>query len=692
MNSFSVGDVFSALDSIVDSINETVRKYCVSESTTSPTRETDTNPDSVISRSISSPASTQKPPPDASLLPRISASVGDGVLPPSSACQTNGDNSVEVSFASVARGLFAPPSIGHRPLMFTRQPTTTAEVSTQTEFTAQAEVAIQAGETELASAETSGRCCPFCHNQLPVTDDVLMKAAEFHKEGSGSHISTGPSDSLPTSSSSSTVLSPGNLPSFVQCTLSLGDSFHYSPLRSVALNTSAAVRILPSSSGDGLGSAETATAGVAPSVDVGFVSADGSAPHPGGFPNTQPSSVESPVEQQVVTFSVTPEALRTPADSAGQLSNTSLSNITLSDLLPSMQGSIPLELIVNQTDGFTMYTEIVPVSEADPASLPASGSSCAGTRVSEVAVSDGSWSSSRVASQPSPVNVMVCLPLSSVSSPSLSSFLSQHRSLTSFTTMSRPPTPADVQPPTDNVETVGVAMVTSFDEEALPLKPVENFSIHRILDTSALKHVAGRGFADCSWSSSNTGVLISRRDVATNSAGAMSDSSVADDDRPPDIGCHDDGGFHGDDSCHGDDSDTHDDICVIDSDRDVIVIDGDDEVTRPVVVGSDPSGAAVPERTCRVGRHGRRRRPQTNKCSANTDRMSSRLTTEVDASDRSLSVNCLDNGFVETSPSANVERNSPLRENQPVSPLSLLDFFSAHTVSFSVNTFLEVLG
>jgi len=243
-----------------------------------------------------------------------------------------------------------------------------------------------------------------------------------------------------------------------------------------------------------------------------------------------------------------------------------------------MHASIPLELLVNQTaaDAFTtMYTEVVPVPDAaaldDALDRPAAAETGmlldAAPVVSHhqspsppVVFSRDSWSTHE--SQSSPVNMMVRLPISSVSSPGhLPSFLASHESLSSFAG-----------------------------------------------DTAA-------AVADCSWSSSNTGVLISRADIPANHRAALSDSSLTEDDRGQPLydsfhgnGCHGDRSFHGDESVRGNEDAAHDDVCVIDSD--VIVIDADDEILRPTGSDLDPSAVAVSERTCRVGRHGRHRRRQ----------------------------------------------------------------------------------
>ena len=710
------------MDSIVNSINETVRKYCVDDSMDSPARQTTAGTTSAQSASplgadIPSPADS-KLCPDASVLPRSSATLDYSSPPPSSAsnlAQTNND-AAEVSFAMLARRTFTPESTSHRMPVFSKPASVDvgiqvgpADFHCGDVFSSggRTDIGIQAGGDELAAdgdgSSVTGRCCPYCHSELPpVGDKASINGAETHQSSFAVASSVAVEDagtrplSSPSQSVAATSTVPASLPSFVQCTLSLGDSFHYSPVRNSSTVATAPISIYPSDNIDGSNHDDPISHVPAFSVsacslpmntsltDNGFGSTDtnagqsGSPVHSDGFislPNalSQSSAESSLINTPVVTFSITPETARLPtsADSGGQLSNTSLSNITLSDLLPSMQGSIPLELLVNQTDGFTMYTEIVPISEPchlDPLSsinLPASGSSCGEAGVSEVAVSHESWSPAQLVSQQSPVNMMVCLPISSVSSPSLSSFLSQHKSVSSFAgdaAVPRPPTPETLVPG-DNIEAVAIAVVPPA-EDRVP-KPVENYSIHRILETSALKHVGGA--ADTSWSSSNTGVLISRRDIPTNSA-VLFDNSISKEDncaQPPNINSHGDDTYHsfcgnnschGDNSCRGDDSDTHDDVCVIDSDRDVIVIDGDDEILRPNV-GSDMV-AAVPERSSRVGRHGRRRRRQTTK-SSDTARLSRHLTTssvtvELDNSDHSTLVNCLDNGFVEMSPSAGV--------------------------------------
>jgi len=734
--------VVSALDSIVNSINETVRKYCVSDSRSSPVRRTPAATTCAVSTSASNgdvpSLSVSKLRHDISASPCSSAAPDHSWSPPKSVSRMAGMNNDagELSFADLARQTSALTSPDCRPTA-AKKPVL-VDVGTQvnpvdfsrddlTSNDGRTEIGVQAGGDELLvsvdGGSFSGHSCPYCHCQLPAGAVTSTKDAEILPSNTemdpsnpavASSISVEDnrtrtlSSPLKSSAVLSTVTSPVSLPSLVQCSLSLGDSYHCSPVRNISSMAAAPpITICPSSSVSSFNQNEPGSCPPALAVsafslpintsltDNGLGSADycgglnGSAMHSDQFvslPNahSESGSESSLVNAPVVTFSITPEAARLPvsADSGGQLSNTSLSNITLSDLLPSMQGSIPLELLVNQSDGFTMYTEIVPVSEpchVDPLSenLPASSSNCAGARISEVAVSHELRSPTQLVSQQSPVNMMVCLPISSVSSPSLSSFLSQHKSLSSFAgdaVVSRPPSPGTLAPG-DTIEAVAVAMVPAVEDEAP--KPVENYSIHRIVETSALKQAA-EGVADCSWSSSNTGVLISRRDIAANSA-ALSDTSVAEGDyhgQPPDDNCHgnDDNGCHvdngyngnhsfhgnnscyGDESCRGDDSDTHDDICVIDSDRDVIVIDGDDEILRPNV-GSD-AAATVPERTSRVGRHGRRRRRQTTK-SSDADRLcrraaTSSVTVELDVSDHSTSVNCLDNGFVELSPSAAV--------------------------------------
>jgi len=679
---------------------------------------------------------------DVSVTPRNSAILDQSVTPPNSVRKTTPLNTSagEVSFANLAQQLFLPKSPDHRTL-FSNKPSS-VDVGIQVNpmdlshglvgaDLGRAEIGIQAREDELLASVSadggslSGRCCPYCHSRLPATDVASTNDAEMHPsdfvvvssvptESNSTRLMSSPSGCVTASLSTPAVTSPASVSSFVPCSLSLGDSFHYSPMRNMSSLATAPIRIYPLGGVTSSDHVEVAAPVPALSVpacslpintsltDSELVAADTDGQqnvlpmHSDGrtsLPNanSQSSAETSLISTPVVTFSVAQEAARLPmsAESGGQLSNTSLSNITLSDLLPSMQGSIPLELLVNQSDGFAMYTEIVAVSEpcqVDPLSmnLPGSGSSSSGAGVSELAVSQQSWSPTGLLSQQSPVNVMVCLPLSSVSSPSLSSFLSQHKSLSSFTAdaaICRPPTPIMLAPD-DTIETVAVAVVPPVNDGAS--KPAENYSIHRIVETSALKRV--RDVADCSWSSSNTGVLISRQDIAANSA-ALSDFSVAEEDRGQtldddrhgnvDNSCHVDnsyhgnGSFHGDDSCRGDDSDTHDDICVIDSDRDVIVIDGDDEVVQPNV-GSD-AAALVPERTGKVGRHGRRRRQKATKSSiadrASRHAATGSVTVEVDGSDHSRLMNCLDNGFVEMSPCAAITANTeqPLTCRQVIS-------------------------
>jgi len=710
-------DLVSAMDSIVDSINETVRKYCVDDSKTVPGRRTTAGTTSMLATSplsadVASPADTRLCL-DVSVPPCSSAVLSRSFSPPNSAGKTTAQTSTdaaEVSFATLARQTLTPESTNRQPSpVFSSKPESVdigVQVSPMdlrcddaSQNNGRTDIGIQAGEDELLTSgdgrSFDGRCCPYCHSELPrLGDKAPMKDAETQPpsfivaspvvtltDDAGIHSLSSPSESLAASSSLSAVTVPASLPSFVQCSLSLGDSFHYSPMRNSSTVATAPISIYPSNDVSGCthNEVESPVPVSACSLPISTSMADnglgsayaqtgqtGSPMHSDGF-MTLPNALaveSSLINTPVVTFSITPEAARlnpTPADSGGQLSNTSLSNITLSDLLPSMQGSIPLELLVNQTDGFTMYTEIVPISEpcqGDPLasiSRPASGSGCGeGGVSSEVAVSRESWSPTQLVPQQSPVNMMVCLPISSVSSPSLSSFLSQHKSLSSFagdSAIPRPPTPG-TPASHDAVEAVAITVVPPAGDH-VP-NPAEGYSIHRILETSALKHVAGAD--DCSWSSSNTGVLISRRDIPTNSA-ALFDSSVGKEDngaQPPDA----DNTYHGNHSFCGDDSDTHDDVCVIDSDRDVIVIDGDEEIVRPGA-GSDVA-AGVPERTSRVGRHGRRRRRQTTKSSdAGGDRVlrhpatSSAVAVELDNSrDHSTSVNCLDNGFVELSPSA----------------------------------------
>ena len=737
--------VVSAVDSIVNSINETVRKYCASDSKSSPGRRatadvTPTSSMSLWNANVASPTVSGLHP-GISVTPCSSATVDHGFPPVSGISRLDNDNG-EVSFTNLARQILSP-SPDHRPPTVSSKPAS-VDVAIQvnpSDFvcddvgtsSGRTEVGIQAGgeasvvDVRADGGSFAGRCCPYCHSQLPVSDVASRKdlsnavvPSVASAEDSGARLS----ESVAASSSVASVPSPAivppsparvlpspardpptparvpptptrvlpsphrdpstpaRIPSFIQCSLSLGDSFHCSPVKNISSIAAAPITIYPPNLVTTSTYCETVSASTVSErglpMNTSLTDSVLGSAETGGFAmrsdaimsHSQSCAESSLINTPVVTFSITPDAAHLPAsaDSGGPLSNTSLSNITLSDLLPSMQGSIPLELLVNQTDGFTMYTEIVPVSEpchGDSLNLPASVGSCAGTGISDVAECHESWSPTRLVSQQSPVNMMVCLPLSSVSSPSLSSFLSQHKSITSFT--------GDVAPIAgtltsgDTVETVAVAVVTSVEDD-VPSKPTENYSIHRIVETSALKQRSA-GMADCSWSSNNSNVLISRRDLAVNSAGVL-DSNFDqgqlandncqgnDDDR-----CRIDNGFHGnnscygDDSCHGDDSDTHDDVCVIDSDRDVIVIDGDDDVVRPNA-GSDVVAAAVPERTSRVGRHGRRRRQQATKSSdADTDRLCGRgatssVTAEVDGGDLSMSVNCLDNGFVETSPSA----------------------------------------
>ena len=702
----------AALDSIVDSINETVRKYCVEDSTTATSLSQPAMSAAVSTFTADEPTARR-------LHLDVSASPSSGDVlehrstPPSSAVKTSrmsGSDAGEISFADVARGMLTPPSSNHH-LVIVDKPTSVdagVQVSPMDFVDAaeagHADVGVQVGTDDIpATGDGGGRCCPYCHSQLPASDATSAKESEMHSSAVSSvpsvdnamHMMTSLSECVVVSSSMPTVTSPVSLP--VQCSLSLGDSFHYSPLRNCSMST-APVTVFPpvTSSGSSHSEDELPVSAAVASVcqlpmntslndgGQGPVDAqdvqDGSPMHSDGMTSLSVAQLQSVSESSlintpVVAFSVTPEAARLPtlADSGGQLSNTSLSNITLSDLLPSMQGSIPLELLVNQTDGFTMYTEIVPVSEpchTDPLpsmDLPESETGCAVSEVLDAVVAHESWSPAPEQSQLSPVNMMVCLPISSVSSPSLSSFLSQHKSLSSFAgeaAVSRPPSPG-TSAPCDAMETVAVAMVPSFD--VVVPKSTVNYSIHRIVEASALKQSAAAAAADSSWSPSNSGVLTSRHDIPTNSATAVFSSSIAEEDnggQPPNSsyhgdnnGCHIDH-IHGNDSCRGDDSDTHDDICVIDSDRDVIVIDGDDEILRPH--GSDPAAATtIPERTQRVGRHGRHRRRQATDFSS-SDRLSRRLaansatTAEVGNNDRSTSVNCLDNGFVEMSPSVDV--------------------------------------
>jgi len=712
----------SAVDDIVDSINETVRKYCADGSESSPTKKATVGTGSTPSTSAEVPSPTaSRLQRDISVSPCGRSTLDHGSPSPNSVSSmslVNNDNDGEVSFASLAKQVLTATSEDRRPMEVSVKPAS-VDVAVQVNPVdfhlgdGRAEIGIQAGGDEVPTSGNDGslnrRCCPYCHSQLPADDEISPKDDETPSSNSvsvptndnGTHPLSGAVQSVATLSAVPAVSNPANVPSFVQCSLSLGDSYHYSPTHSHSSVAADPIRIFPSNGFSSSGNIEAGSPVPAQAVSACVLPINtplignmlGSDDGQGGqnwssllsdgfasLPNagSQPVSESSLVNLPVVTFSVTPEAARLPGstDSGGQLSNTSLSNITLSDLLPSMQGSIPLELLVNQTDGFTMYTEIVPVSEpchVDPLSsvdLPASGSSCAGAGISDVAVSHHeSWSPTQLVSQQSPVNMMVCLPISSVSSPSLSSFLSQHKSLSSFAgdaATSRPPTPGTLAPG-DAIEAVAIAVVPP-DEDLMP-KPAENYSIHRIVETCALKQQqAGDGeeVGDCSWSSSNTGLLfISRPDIAavTRSA-ALSDCSV--NEEPHHRQLADNDGFHGDQcdrSCHGDDSDTHDDICVIDSDRDVIVIDGDDEVVRPNVPSDAAAAAAgVSERTSRVGRHGRRRRQQMTAQSQSTaaaGRLSQRrpLTSSVpavnvDDSDHSTSLNCLDNGFVETSPSS----------------------------------------
>jgi len=686
----------------VNSIDETVRKYCVDDTASSPERRpaSTTAFTPLTSTSVAEQPTASRRCSDVFVSPCRSVAT-EHRSPRLGSAAENDNNVGEVSFASVARGLFSPVAPSRCAAVVSKPASIDVGVQVDpADFqhdaadSGRAEIGVQAGDDQLCASSLTGQC-PYCHSQLPadhVTSAQHSGIEPATSEDNGAGLLPRICSESVVSSSVLTVSSPASLSAFVPCSLSLGDSFHCFPLRTASSVADAPITIFQSATTSSSSPHNEAGLSVSPATAIsvchlstntchlsmntspsnnglGLVLGSQHTPemHNSGFaslPNAHSQSVaeSSLINTPMVTFSITPETARlaTSADSGGQLSNTSLSNITLSDLLPSMQGSIPLELLVNQTDGFTMYTEIVPISEpcqlapASPLDAPSSVAGC-----SMAGVSDACWSPVGLETQESPVNVMVCLPISSVSSPSLSSFLSQHRSLSSFAgdaaaaAATRPPSPG-----TSAAEIVDVVMGRS-------PKPTENYSIHRIVETSALKQASGMlapvsGTADCSWSSSNTGVLISRRNVPTSSV-VLSDYSINEDydhgQPPPDGDYHGDHCCHDDDSCQGDESCHGDDVCVIDSDRDVIVIDGDEETVQPNAVSDSVS--AVPERTRRVGRHGRRRRQQlTNSSSANVPRSSRRLATssaatvDVDADDRSMSVNCLDNGFVETSPTA----------------------------------------
>lgn len=722
----------AAVDSIVDSINETVRKYCADDD--------DDDDKSVVSShaGLHAVSSTDQPtarrlrldisaspcsscvPPCSSVAPLHRSALTSSARKPArmnsvvnNTSDSYNNNSGEISFADVARGMLTPPSsnqhsaLVNKPLssnqhsaVLSRRPASvdaSVQVSPRLDLrgdggdvseAGRVDVGIQVQPDELLGSRNDaffpGQCCPYCYTQLPAGYRASTVDSGIHlsAKDSGMHHSVvssialvdngmlplpSVSDTTSTRDSGTHLLSvppvdDGIHPlavSFrtaaahngmrplssvsvesvavssplaavpVQCCLSLGDSFHYSPLRS----STAPVSVSPSLSAPNetglliqaatvcrpplntsLNDSILSVAAVNTSLDdAGLVRADGSAMQ-SALPATTLSTCESSplVDTPAVqAFCVTPaeDAARLPpassADSGAQLSNTSLSNITLSDLLPSMHASIPLELLVNQTaaDAFTtMYTEVVPVPDAaaldDALDRPAAAETGmlldAAPVVSHhqspsppVVFSRDSWSTHE--SQSSPVNMMVRLPISSVSSPGhLPSFLASHESLSSFA----------------GDTAAAVAMPSS----AL------NYSIHRIVEASALTQGTA-AVADCSWSSSNTGVLISRADIPANHRAALSDSSLAEDDRgrPPDDsfhgnGCHGDRSFHGDESVRGNEDAAHDDVCVIDSD--VIVIDADDEILRPTGSDLDPSAVAVSERTCRVGRHGRHRRRQ----------------------------------------------------------------------------------
>jgi len=594
--------VVLALDSIVDSINETVRKYCMADNSRPSPDPNVTPANSTFASNTNFPSpSISRPRFDTSVLPHAARDHGFQRLLNSSGkmMQTNNDTE-EVSFARLAQQIFTPPSKDDISMVSSKSVSVDVGIQVNpTDFVSddatagRAEIGIQAGGGELNGdfdtadgADLEIRCCPYCRTRLPTENVTPAKDAntlpsnfevassvlvENSVTGSVEITATSSlvmsSAGIPSSVMSPAIIpslvmspatipslmtSPARIPSFVHCSLSLGDSFNYSPTRNTSSMAAAPITIYPSCSLSSLVHGEAVPTSMCSLVTNNSLNNDRmvSAEIPDGqdgfalqsnmfasVPNAASESVsESPlVDAFAVTISVTPESAQQPtsADSGGPMSNTSLSNITVSDLLPSMQGSIPLELLVNQTDGFTMYTEIVPVPElghVDSLSLnfpnapnfPLPLSSDTGNGIaSEVGLTDARepWSLTRMDLQQSPINVMVCLPLSSVSSPSLSSFLSQHKSLMSFAgagdaTTSRPPSPGD-------------SIAATFVPDGVP-KSTENYSIHRIVEPLELKRAEGDGLADCSWSSSNTGVLISRPDIRDNNSVTRCDDSGRD--------------------------------------------------------------------------------------------------------------------------------------------------------------------
>ena len=131
----------SAMDSIVDSINETVRKYCVDDSKTSPGRRAPATTASLLSTSplsdyrlsdysagVASSAADSRSlcPSDVFASPHSSAALNHSFALSNSAGKTSAstnNNAAEVSFAMLARQtLKTPESANHRPAVFSSKP------------------------------------------------------------------------------------------------------------------------------------------------------------------------------------------------------------------------------------------------------------------------------------------------------------------------------------------------------------------------------------------------------------------------------------------------------------------------------------------------------------------------------------------------------------------------------------------
>ena len=282
----------------MNSINETVRKYCSSDSKPSPDQRTTASITPTTSTSVAFVWNANVSSPTISRLHSgISVSSCSNAILDRSFPSLNSvgkmsqmSNDVgEVSFTNLARQMLSPdrqpPAVSSKP----------ASVDVGIQVTpsdfgcdvgdanrSRAEIGIQAGGEEpvvdVASDGDgfSGRCCPYCHSQLPAGDATSRKdlsnavvASSVSAEDSGARLSESVAASSATSVPSPARVppspagvppspvgvpptldrdppTPARVPSFIQCSLSLGDSFHYSPVRNVSSVATAPITIYPS--------------------------------------------------------------------------------------------------------------------------------------------------------------------------------------------------------------------------------------------------------------------------------------------------------------------------------------------------------------------------------------------------------------------------------------------------------------